>query len=121
MTTEEGLIVNSSTISEVLNEQRVDKWAYRNNHSEHRPVSFLSESEINAMLDYVKVRRNGSRNDLILSLLFQAALRVTEALDLRFRDRQKSDGKYILFIEHGKGDKPRLLAIPESLYMKIGN
>jgi integrase len=119
--TEQGLILNNSAISEILTAPHVDKWAYRNTHSEHRPVSFLTESEIRAMLDIVKSKRNGTRNELILSLLFQAALRVSEALALRLRDKQYRDGIYLLFIERGKGDKPRILAIPENLYKSIGN
>jgi integrase/recombinase XerD len=117
---ENALILNNSTDCEIMKVQRTDKWAYRGN-IEHRPVSFLSETEINSILDVAKNKRCGSRNELILSLLFQAALRVSEALNLKLKDRQKRDGLYLLLIEHGKGDKPRLLAIPENLYMKIGN
>jgi integrase/recombinase XerD len=120
MTQETGLTLNNSTVSEILNRPRIDRWAYRG-RGEHRPVSFLAESDIDHILEKARRNRNGLRDELILSLLFQGALRVSEALDLRLRDKQYRDGMHLLFVEHGKGDKPRIIAIPEGLYSKIGN
>jgi len=75
--TEKALILNNSANCEVIPQKAGGSY---HSNTEHRPVSFLSEKEIGAILDEAKKRRNGSRDELLLSLLFQAALRVSEAL-----------------------------------------
>jgi site-specific recombinase XerD len=90
-------------------------------HDSHRPVSFLLESEIYALSDAAKTMRKGKRNELLVLLLFQSCLRVSEALDLKLRDKVEIKSKHVLMVEHGKGDKPRIIAIPETLYMRLGN
>jgi type 1 fimbriae regulatory protein FimB len=87
----------------------------------HRPVSFLTEQEIYALADAAATMRHGQRNCLLIYLMFQSSLRVSEALDLRLRDKQVREGSHLLVVEHGKGNKPRLCGIPESLYLRIGN
>lgn len=90
-------------------------------HDSHRPVSFLLESEIYQLADAAKTMRNGKRNELIILLLFQSCLRVSEALGLRLRDKVQIEGKHVLIVEYGKGDKPRVIAIPETLFLRLGN
>ena len=90
-------------------------------HNAHRPVSFLLESEIYQLADAAAEMRNGKRNELLILLLFQTCLRVSEALDLRLRDKVRVKDKFILAVERGKGGKPRLIAVPETLFLRLGN
>jgi len=54
-----------------------------------RPVSFISENEVYALADAGREMRDGSRNELLILVLFQACLRISEALDLRLRDKAR--------------------------------
>jgi len=85
-----------------------------------KPVSFITESEVYRMADAARVMRNGERNELLILTMFQAALRVTEAIKLRVRDKATVDNKHILMVQ-GKGNKPRLVAIPEKLSYHLGD
>lgn len=88
----------------------------------HRPVSFLTENEVYLLTDAARTMgKHGLRNETMIFTLFQSALRVSEGLDLRLRDRQIREGSYLLIVENGKGGKPRLCGIPESLYHRIGS
>ena len=90
-------------------------------HSEYtRPVSFITESEVYRLADAAKAMRDGERNELLILTMFQAALRVTEAIKLRVKDKATVDGKHILVVQ-GKGNKPRLVAIPEKLSYHLGD
>jgi integrase/recombinase XerD len=64
--------------------------------------------------------QDGERNELVILTMFQAALRVTEAIKLRVMDKSTVDGKHILLVQ-GKGNKPRLVAIPEKLSYHLGD
>jgi len=98
---------------------------WQTHRDDGRPVSFITESEVNHLCDICRQDKlHGARNELLLLLLFQGCLRVSEALDIRLRDVEKKDGMFLLLVEHGKGPrvsggKARLIAIPELLYMRI--
>ena len=79
-----------------------------------KPVSFITESEVYRLADVAKAMRDGERNELLILTMFQATLRVTEAIKLRVMDKATVDNKHILLVQ-GKGGKPRLVAIPEKL------
>ncbi|MFC1972316.1 tyrosine-type recombinase/integrase [Chloroflexota bacterium] len=85
-----------------------------------RPVSFISEDEVYRLADAAKTMRDGERNYLLVMTLFQCALRVTEAVKLRVKDKATVDGKHLLMVQ-GKGNKPRLVAIPEKLSYHLGD
>ena len=85
-----------------------------------RPVSFITETEVYRLADVAKAMRDGERNELLILIMFQAALRVTEAVKLRVMDKATVDGKHILLVQ-GKGNKPRLVAIPEKLSYHLGD
>ncbi len=90
-------------------------------HSEYtRSVSFITESEVYRLADAAKAMQDGERNELLILTMFQAALRVTEAIKLRVKDKAIVDGKHILVVQ-GKGNKPRLVAIPEKLSYHLGD
>ncbi|MFC1892459.1 tyrosine-type recombinase/integrase [Chloroflexota bacterium] len=85
-----------------------------------RPVSFITEAEVYRMADTAKAMRAGERNEMLILTMFQGALRVTEAVRLRVRDKATVDGKHVLLVQ-GKGGKPRLVAIPEKLSYHLGD
>lgn len=88
--------------------------------SSTRPVSFITENEVNRMTEAARAMRNGERNALLITVLFQAALRITEAIRLRPQDRAEVEGCHVLMVL-GKGNKPRLVAIPERLKLQMGD
>jgi integrase/recombinase XerD len=85
-----------------------------------RPVSFITEEEVNRLADTARDMREGERNYLLVLVLFQVALRVSEAVGLHVRDLATVDGKNVLLVI-GKGGKPRLAAIPEKLFYHLGD
>ena len=95
------------------------KKAYRNSDYT-RPVSFISEEEVYRLADAAKTMRDGERNYLLVMTLFQCALRVTEAVKLRVKDKAITGGKHLLMVQ-GKGNKPRLVAVPEKLSFHLGD
>jgi len=85
-----------------------------------RPVSFITEQEVNRLADAAMTMRNGERNYLLVMVLFQVALRVSEVVGLRVKDLATVDGKHVLLVV-GKGNKPRLAATPEKLFYHLGD
>ena len=98
----------------------VDKTPYRQHSDNTRPVSFLTESEVNAMANMARQMRDGERNELLILTTFQCALRISETLQITKQHRQVVDGKHRLFIL-GKGHKPRVMSLPEALSYRLGD
>jgi integrase len=97
------------------------KRKYQTHKDDHRPVSFLTESEIYAMCDTTKINRQGPRDELLILVTFQAALRISEALALTPSCRGRVGPNYILMVKRGKGGKARLLGINQTLYDRLGS
>jgi len=85
-----------------------------------KPVAFITEAEVYRLADAARAMREGERNYLMILTMFQAALRVTEAIKLRGMDKATVDNKHVLLVQ-GKGNKPRLVAIPEKLSYHLGD
>ncbi|MCD6226037.1 tyrosine-type recombinase/integrase [bacterium] len=83
-----------------------------------RIVPYLTREEINLLVEEAKKRRNGERDALLISLLFQTGLRISEALSLTPSKIDLFEGKPI-FRVIGKGKKPRAVACPERLADKL--
>ncbi len=81
-------------------------------------VSYLIPEEIDKLLQTAKEKRNGARNGLLIALLFQTGLRISEALSLTPSKIDLFEGKPILKVT-GKGNKPRAVACPERLADKL--
>ena len=79
-----------------------------------RVVPYLTPEEDRLLLDGIKSTRHGQRDCLLILLLFQTGLRISEALSLTPSSIQGFEGKPVLSIV-GKGRKPRLVACPERL------
>ena len=73
----------------------------------------LTEQEQTALLDQPNPRfPTGKRNRLMLSLMLDAGLRLSEATGLQWRDLDLNTGR--LFVRQGKGAKDRVLWIGET-------
>lgn len=79
----------------------------RAKRSRHMPV-VLSESEAFALLDYLS-----GVHKLVISLLYGAGLRISEALRLRILDIDF--GYNQILVRNGKGRKDRITMLPESI------
>ena len=86
----------------------------------HRPVSFLAESEVYHLTDAVKTMRDGERNELLILVLFQGCLRISECLQLTPAHRKVIEGVHVVGVI-GKGNKPRLVPLPEKLSYHLGD
>jgi integrase/recombinase XerD len=86
--------------------------------TEVRTVSYLTRGEIEQISQQAKRGRNGERNSLLIDLLFQTGLRISEALSLTPRHLQEFEGMPCLSVL-GKGKKPRKVACPQNLAYRL--
>ena len=70
----------------------------------------LKENEIGMLLDSPPATKKGLRDSLIMSLLFDAAIRLDELIQLKLGDIYKKSGYSSLLI-HGKGHKERKVSL----------
>ena len=78
------------------------------------PVSYLTEDEINRLVEACKKERNR----LLILLLFQTGLRISEALSLTPALIRNFEGRPAMEIM-GKGKKRRMVALPVNLKDKL--
>lgn len=74
---------------------------------------FMSEDEIKEFLEAVEnsdFKKNTNRNKLIVKIIILTGIRVSEALNLKFKDISKEDDLFIIRIR-GKGNKYRIVMI----------
>mgnify|MGYP001130175553 CR=1 FL=1 len=83
-----------------------------------RIVPYITPEEVKSLVEGVKGTRRGERDALLILLLFQTGLRISEALSLTPSHIQKFEGKPVLSII-GKGRKPRLIACPDRLIDRL--
>ena len=78
------------------------------------PVSYLTEDEINQLIEGCKKERDR----LLILLLFQTGLRISEALSLTPASIRNFEGRPAIEII-GKGRKRRMVALPVNLKEKL--
>jgi len=83
-----------------------------------RIVPYLTCDEVRALAQEAKKRRKGERDSLLILVLFQTGLRISEALSLTPSHIESFEGRPVLRIV-GKGGKPRVVALPENLADKM--
>ena len=77
-------------------------------------VPYLSPEEVRLLAEAAGRNRHGERDALLVQLLFETGLRISEALSLTLNHLQTFEGRPVLRIL-GKGRKPRLVACPRAL------
>ena len=82
-------------------------------------VPYLTPEEVYLMADAALDSRNGECDKLLILLLFETGLRVSEALSLTPRLIGQYEGKPVVYLKKGKGSKPRMVACPEELAHRI--
>lgn len=83
-----------------------------------RIVPYLVPTEVKQLAEEAKRGRQGQRDALLIQVLFQTGLRISEALSLTPASIQKFEGKSTLSIV-GKGKKMRLVSCPERLVDRL--
>jgi len=83
-----------------------------------RIVPYLTGDEINLLVEEARKRRKGERDALLILLLYQTGLRISEALSLTPSKIEMFGGKPVLRFT-GKGKKERVVALPERLADKL--
>jgi len=83
-----------------------------------RIVPYLTSDEVRLLVEEARKRRKGERDALLILLLFQTGLRISEALSLTPSKIESFEGRPVLRIV-GKGGKPRVVALPENLADKM--
>lgn len=78
---------------------------------------FMSEDELKEFLEAVEesdFKKNTNRNKLVIKVIIFTGIRVSEALNLKFRDISQEGDIYIIRIR-GKGNKYRIVMIKKHL------
>ena len=83
-----------------------------------RIVPYLTRDEVRVLVEEAKKRRKGERDSLLILLLFQTGLRISEALSLTPSHIESFEGRPVLRVV-GKGKKERVVALPERLADKL--
>lgn len=84
-----------------------------------RIVPYLTPEEVFQMAEAASNGRKGERDKLLILLLFETGLRISEALSLTPRIIGQYEGKPVIYLSKGKGKKPRMVACPEELAHRI--
>lgn len=77
-------------------------------------VLYLTPDEVRQLAEAAAPTRNGERDGLLIHVLFETGLRISEALQITLRHLERFEGRPALRIL-GKGRKPRLVACPQPL------
>jgi integrase/recombinase XerD len=83
-----------------------------------RVVSYLTPEEVKTLVETASRGRQGERDCLLILLLFQTGLRISEALSLTPSSIQKLDGQPVLSVI-GKGKRLRTVSIPVRLVDRL--
>lgn len=82
------------------------------------PVHCLRPEEVSSLIEAAKQLRYGERNALLIKVLYQCGLRISEALSLTPSHLTRVDGIPCLKVI-GKGKKERLVHVPEPLFSQL--
>jgi len=93
-------------------------WGGLKGNSGSKLPSFMNKDEIDRFLSAIDTfefsEKTAFRNRLIIKMIIYTGIRVSEMLNLRLKDMFKEDDVYLLQIR-GKGNKPRVVMIKESI------
>ena len=84
-------------------------------------VRYITEEDALAVAQTASQNaRKGARDELLVLVLFQVGLRISEALGLRPMDKDRFEGRPTLTVI-GKGRKLRTVACPDALADRLGS
>ncbi len=89
-----------------------------------RAPKSLSSADLNALLRVARstgFRRDRVRNTMIVQVLVQTGLRLSELIELRWKDLDIGERKGILQVRDGKGRKPRSLPLNSTARKVLGD
>jgi integrase/recombinase XerC len=125
---DQGLV--SKTINRKISSLRTFvKWCQANNYIHHNPLKkivapkiskklpqFIKESDLkeSTIVDFFKDDFNGLRNQLIIEVLYQTGIRLSELVNLKINNIQEESIKVL-----GKRNKERIIPISYELRLKI--
>ncbi len=81
-------------------------------------VPYLTREEADLLIEEAKKGRKGERDSLLIQVLYQTGLRISEALSLSPSKIRQFEGRPALEVI-GKGRKLRMVACPERLSEKL--
>ena len=77
-------------------------------------VPYLTPEEVQRLCQAARENRQGERDALLIQVLFETSLRISEAPGLTLSHLESFEGRPVIRIL-GKGNKPRLVACPRAL------
>ncbi len=77
-------------------------------------VAYLTPGEVTQLANAAAISRRGERDALMVRLLFETGLRISEALQITLKHLEQFEGQPVLRII-GKGKNPRWVACPKTL------
>lgn len=88
-----------------------------NNETTHTALTATEAKNLMSVIDTSK--KIGKRDYALIGLLLRTGIRRAEAAALDVSDLGKEQGHSIAFIQHGKGDKRRIIKIPNDVQRTI--
>lgn len=93
-------------------------WGGLSGKSGTKLPSFMNKEEVNRFIEaidkHVFSLKIASRNRLIIKVILYTGIRVSEALSINMKDFNRDNDAYMIQVR-GKGNKPRLVMIKESI------
>jgi len=83
--------------------------------------SYMNKEEVNKFIEAINnynfSTKIGARNRLIIKVILYTGVRISEALTIKMKDFNRENESYMIQVR-GKGNKPRLVMIRESIIQK---
>ena len=98
--------------------ERVKGFTSSGNETPHRALTAAEARTLLADID--RSTKMGQRDYALILLLTRTGLRRSEAADLTLADLQEEQGHHIVVVQHGKGDKRRVVKLPNDVRRVIG-
>lgn len=103
-------------LGDELGEDHLGKFAAERSRRPVRVPTVLSVHEVQRLIDEVKIDSN---HRLMIELLYGTGMRVMECCTLRIRDLDFDRGQIV--IRGGKGDKDRIVMMPDALKSRLAD
>jgi len=96
-------------------------WGGLSGKSGTKLPSYMNKEEVNKFIEEIDkfpfTTKIGARNRLIIKFILYTGVRISEALNINFKDFTKDNDAYIVQVR-GKGNKPRIVMIKERIIKK---